>query len=182
MGWMDEDLSDIGVWQAERLSRRLAQRSIKAIYSSPLKRACRTAEMVALPHSLPVQVSGELGEIRIGEWEGMHAEEIATKFPDLWRTWRRDPTGIQIPGGESLSQVQDRAVAAFEDIARANKGRQVLVVTHDVVVRLVVAHYLGVTTSVYRRLEVANASLTVVELTDGRGWLRVLNDTAHLEQ
>ncbi|NQT48266.1 MAG: histidine phosphatase family protein, partial [Chloroflexi bacterium] len=43
------------------------------------------------------------------------------------------------------------------------------------------AHYLNVSTSIYRRLEVGNASLTIIELVDGRGWLRVLNDIAHLE-
>ena len=181
MGWMDEDLSEKGLWQAEKLSRRLAQRSIEVVYSSPLKRAFRTAQMVALPHSLPVRVLEGLGEIRIGEWEGMSGQEIAAKFPDLWQTWRSDPSGIQMPGGESLAQVQERAAAAFDRIAQANQGKQVLVVTHDVVVRLMVAHYLNVSTSIYRRLEVGNASLTIIELVDGRGWLRVLNDIAHLE-
>ena len=181
MGWMDEDLSEKGLWQAEKLSRRLAQRSIEVVYSSPLKRAFRTAQMVALPHSLPVRVLEGLGEIRIGEWEGMSGQEIAAKFPDLWQTWRSDPSGIQMPSGESLAQVQERAAAAFDHIAQANQGKQVLVVTHDVVVRLMVAHYLNVSTSIYRRLEVGNASLTIIELVDGRGWLRVLNDIAHLE-
>ena len=180
MGWIDEDLSEKGVWQAERLSRRLGQRSIAAVYSSPLKRAFRTAEIIALPHSLPVHSLEELGEIRIGVWEGMFAPQIAEKFPELWHAWRSDPSGVQMPGGESLAQVQDRVIAAFNYITEANHGEQVLVVTHDVIVRLLVAYCLNVSAAIYRRLEVANASLTIIQATDSQCRLRLLNDTGHL--
>ena len=66
MGWIDEDLSEEGVWQAEQLSHRLEGRSIAAAYSSPLRRAYRTAEIIATPHSLSVSTVEGLGEIRIG--------------------------------------------------------------------------------------------------------------------
>ncbi len=180
MGWIDEDLSEEGVWQAEQLCQRLRHWSIAAVYSSPLKRAFRTAEIVALPHSLSVQRLDELGEIRIGAWEGMFAEEIAANFPSLWRAWKTDPSGMQPPGGESLTQVQQRAVAALENIAQSNQGQQVLMVTHDVVVRLLVAYCLRVSPSIYRRLEVGNASLTVIQVRDDKCRLRLLNDTGHL--
>lgn len=181
MGWIDEDLSEEGIWQAEQLSRRLEGRSIDFAYSSPLRRACRTAQIIAMPHSIPVSLIEGLGEIRIGAWEGMYAVEIEANFPDIWRVWRRDPSGFQMPGGESLSQVGERAIASFEDIVEANRGQQVLVVTHDVVVRLLVAYCLDVSSSIYRRLEVANASLTIIQLIDGRRRLRLLNDIGHLE-
>ena len=181
MGWIDEDLSEEGVWQAEQLSQRLSHWSIDAIYSSPLKRAFRTAEIIASLHSLSVQRLDELGEIRLGAWEGMFAEEIAAKFSSLWRAWKRDPSDIQMPGGESLAQVQQRAIAAFKNITHLNQGQQVLMVTHDVIVRLLIAYCLEVSTSIYRCLEVANASLTIIQLIDGRRRLRLLNDTGHLE-
>jgi broad specificity phosphatase PhoE len=180
MGWIDEDLSEKGVWQAEQLSRRLSHWPITAVYSSPLKRATRTAEIIALPHSLSVQRLDELGEVRIGAWEGMFVEEIVAKFSSLWREWKRDPSDIQVPGGESLAQVQQRVIAAFQSITQANQGQQVLMVTHDVVVRLLVAYCLSVSTSIYRRLEVANASLTVIQVINGDCRLCLLNDTGHL--
>ena len=77
MGWIDEDLSEEGIWQAKQLSHRLKGQSIASAYSSPLKRAYRTAEIVATPHSLPVIPLQELGEIRIGAWEGLYATEVA---------------------------------------------------------------------------------------------------------
>lgn len=181
MGWIDEDLSEKGVWQADQLSQRLSQWPISAIFSSPLNRALRTAEIVASPHDLTIQKLDGLGEIRIGAWEGKLAEEIAQKFPELWRAWRTDPSDIQMPGGESLVQVKERATSALETIMRDNQGQQVLAVTHDAIVRLLVAYCLQVSTSIYRRLEVTNTSLTVIQRTGDRYRLRLLNDTGHLE-
>lgn len=180
MGWMDEDLSDEGIWQAQRLSARLSGKPITAVYSSPLRRAHRTAEMIALPHGLTVQTMAELGEIRMGQWEGLFAADIQARFPELWKTWRTDPSTIQMPGGESLSQVAGRATKAFDHILQENQGRHVVAVTHDVIARIIVARSLNVGTSIYRRLEVANASLTTVEFFNGTCRLRCLNDTAHL--
>lgn len=180
MGWIDEDLSEEGFWQAKQLSRRLEGWPIASAYSSPLRRTCRTAEIITMPHSLPVSPLPGLGEIRIGAWEGMSAAEIEAKFPHIWRDWRRDPSSIQMPDGESLAQVRERAIASFEGIVEADRGRQALIVTHDVIVRLLVAYCLDVDTSIYRRLEVANASLTIIQLTEGRCRLRLLNDTGHL--
>jgi broad specificity phosphatase PhoE len=181
MGWTDEGLNEEGLRQAERLGRRLERWPIGAIFSSPLKRARSTAEMVAGPHSLPVQIVDELGEMRIGEWEGMYAGDIAARYPGLWKTWRANPGDFRMPGGESLDEVRDRAVRAFNRMMDGPKGRMVLAVTHDVVVRLLVAHCLGVSEDIYRRLEVGNASITVIEQAGDKCRLRVLNDTGHLE-
>ena len=87
-----------------------------------------------------------------------------------------------MPGGESLGEVRQRAVRAFDRMMGGSEGKMVLAVTHDVVVRLLVAHCLGVSEDIYRRLEVGNASMTVIERDGERRRLRVLNDTAHLER
>jgi len=181
MGWIDEDLSDEGVWQAEQLSHRLAGWSITSVYSSPLRRANRTAEIIAAPHSIPVSIVDGLGEIRVGAWEGKFGKELEAEFPDLWRLWKTDPSTVRMPGGESLSQVRERAIASLEDIVEANRGHQVLMVTHDVVVRLLVAYCLGASSSIYRRLDAGNASLTIIQVGDGWLRLRLMNDRGHLE-
>ena len=181
MGWIDEDLSEEGVWQADQLSHRLESWSIASAYSSPLRRAQRTAEIIAAPHSIPVSIVDGLGEIRIGAWEGKYGAEIGAEFPDVWQLWKTDPSTVQMPGGESLAQVRERATASFEDIVKANKGHQVLVVTHDVVVRLLVAYCLDTSSSIYRRLEAGNASLAIIQIIDGWRRLRLMNDRGHLE-
>jgi broad specificity phosphatase PhoE len=180
MGRTDEELSDMGLSQASRLAERLSHWPITEVYSSPLKRALSTAEAVALPHGLSVGIEDELIEIDLGQWRGMFGSDIATRYPALWKTWRTDPTGFEPPGGESLAKVQQRATAAMERIAASMGDKTIAFVTHDVAVRLLVAHCLDVPASIYRRLEIANASLTVVEGSGHRWRLRLLNDTAHL--
>lgn len=182
MGWIDEGLNPEGQRQAERLARRLDRWPISAIYSSPLARALRTAQIIAGPHSLPVQTMPELGEMRIGDWEGMLAVEIAARYPELWRTWRASPGDFRMPSGESLGEVAERAAAAFVRIMDGAEGTMALAVTHDVVVRLLVARCLGVSHAIYRRLEVGNASMTIIERDGARLRLKVMNDTCHLEQ
>ena len=182
MGWTDEGLNAEGLRQAGMLAQRLERWPISAVCSSPLKRAFRTAEIVAGPHSLPVQSVEDLGEMRIGAWEGMFAGDIAARYPELWQTWRTNPGDFRMPGGESLGEVRERAVRAFKRMTDNSEGKMVLAVTHDVVVRLLAAHCLGVSEDIYRRLEVGNASMTVIERDGEKRRLRVLNDTAHLEE
>ncbi|MDM8000527.1 MAG: histidine phosphatase family protein [Dehalococcoidia bacterium] len=181
MGWIDEALNEEGPRQAAVLADRLADWPVSAVYSSPLKRALATAETIAGKHSLEVQTLDDLGEMRIGEWEGMYAWDIAARYSELWKAWRASPGDFRMPGGESLNEVRERAIRAFSRMTGGHEGRMVLAVTHDVVVRLLVAHCLGVSQDIYRRLEVGNASVTVIESDGGRLRLRVLNDTAHLE-
>jgi len=181
MGWTDEALNEEGLRQAERLAQRIDQWPISAVFSSPLRRAVKTAEIAAGPHSIAVQTIEELGEMRIGAWEGMYAGDIAAKYPELWKTWRTNPGDFRMPGGESLGEVRRRAIGAFDRIMDKSEGKMVLAVTHDVVVRLLVAHCLGVSADIYRRLEVGNASITVIERDSVKLRLRVLNDTGHLE-
>jgi len=181
MGWTDEGLNEEGWRQAGVVARRLDRWPISAVFSSPLKRAVSTAEAIAGPHSLPVETAEDLGEMRIGDWEGMLAGDIAARYPELWKTWRANPGDFRMPGGESLGEVRQRAVRAFDRMMDGSEGKMVLAVTHDVVVRLLVAHCLGVSEDIYRRLEVGNASMTVIGRTGDSLRLRVLNDMGHLE-
>ena len=88
---------------------------------------------------------------------------------------------ISLPNGESFQQVTDRAIRAFELAVAENEDKNALMVTHDVVIRVLVAHVLGTSNSIYRRFEVANASLSIVRVADGTARLITLNDTSHLE-
>jgi len=179
MGWSEEDLDDVGYSQARKLASRLAGLPIASIYSSPLKRAYTTASIIAEPHNLRVKTLDDLIEIKLGDWQGLHEGEIARRWPELWQQSRKDPSGLTMPNGESFGQVAERAVRAFETVVAASQGQPAVIVTHDVVVRIVAAYVLGVTYSIYRRLEIDNASLSVVRVTDSSKQLVTLNDTSH---
>ena len=181
MGWSNEDINDVGYTQAHCLSSRLVSLPIASVYSSPLKRTYTTATIIAKPHDLELKVLDDLIEIRLGDWEGLHMDEIGQRWPELWQQSRIDPSEITMPNGESFNEVAERAVRAFETIVAANQGKQAVIVTHDVVIRVLVASILGVPNSIYRRLEVNNASLSVTRVIDGKARLITLNDTSHLE-
>jgi broad specificity phosphatase PhoE len=179
--WSDEDLNETGYTQSHRLASRLASLPIASVYTSPLRRAYATAAILAEPHKLELKVLDDLIEIRPGDWEGLHIDEIKRRWPELWQQSRIDPSEVTIPNGESFEQVTERGVRAFKAVLGANPGKQVLIVTHDVIVRVLVAHVLRVLNSIFRRLEVNNASLSVVRVINSNPCLITLNDTSHLE-
>ncbi len=181
MGWFEEDLDEVGYDQARKLSARLAGLPIASIYTSPLKRAFSTASLIAEPHSLKVKPCDDLIEIKLGDWQGLHESEIEKRWPELWKQSQVDPSGLTMPNGESFGQVADRAVRAFEAVVTDNRGKQVVMVTHDIVVRILAAYVMWVPYSIYRRIKANNASLSVVWVNEGAKRLAILNDTSHFE-
>jgi len=180
MGWSEEDLNEAGYLQAGCLSARLAGLPLSSVYTSPLRRAYATAEAIARPHDMEPRVMEDLIEIRLGDWEGLYRDEIERRWPELWRQSRVDPSGVALPNGESFEEVTGRAVRAFEGVIAASLGREVVLVAHEVVVKVLVAHVLGVSNSIYRRFDIDNASLSAVRAAAGGYRLLVLNDTSHL--
>jgi probable phosphoglycerate mutase len=180
VGQSNEDINELGYAQVRSLSSRLARLPIASIYTSPLRRTLNTAHLLAEPHKLQPVVLDDLIEIGLGDWQGLHRDEISRRWPDIWRQSRIDPTDVAIPNGESFQQVTERAVRAFNRIVAENTGQQALAITHDVVIRVLAAHVLGTSNSVYRRMEINNASLTIIRVEDDRMRLVTLNDTAHL--
>jgi len=182
MGWSDEDINDLGYTQAHSLAFRLVGMPIASVYTSPLKRARNTALILAKPHNLDLKVLDDLIEIQLGDWQGLHMNEISQKWPELWKQSRIDPSEVTMPNGESFHQVTERAARAFEMIVADNQDKQVAMVTHDVVIRVLVAHVLGASNSIYRQFEIHNASLSTIRVTNGKARLITLNDTSHLDQ
>jgi len=180
MGWSNEDLSEIGYTQVRSLASRLASLPIASVYSSPLQRTCTTSTILAKPHGLEVETSDDIIEIQLGDWQGLHIDEVGQRWPELWKQSRIDPSEITMPNGESFQQVTERAIRGFDKIVAANHGKQVIIVSHEIVVKVLVAHALGVSNSIYRRFEINNASLSAVRVIDGKARLATLNDTSHL--
>jgi probable phosphoglycerate mutase len=181
MGRSDEDMNEAGYAQVRRLSSRLAGLPISSIHTSPLLRANATANVLAEPHSLEPSPLADLTEIHIGEWQGLHTDEVRRRWPEILSAWRNDPSEVTIPGGESLFEVTDRAIRAFKDIVRAQEGKQSVIVTHEVIIKVVVAYVLQTTNSIYRRFNINNASLSVIEVVKINSHVARLNDTTHLE-
>ncbi|MFC1864657.1 histidine phosphatase family protein [Chloroflexota bacterium] len=181
MGRSNEDLNEVGYTQARCLSSRLASLPIASVYTSPLQRACTTATILAEPHKLEPKVLDDLIEIGLGDWQGLHMDEIKVRWSEVWQQWRTDPSEVTLPNGESFDEVAERAIRAFERVVGANRGKRAVIVTHDAIVKVVVAHVLGAPNSIYRRVEISNASLSMIRVMSRSSQLARLNDTSHLE-
>jgi len=167
-------LNEQGQREAEALARRLQHLSIHAIYSSPLERAVETARAVAQCQKLDVNILPDVGEVRIGDWEGKLIKEV--EQTDLWKQLQSQPVGVQIAGGESIDQVQQRMVAAIERIVAQHPKQIVAVFSHADPIKAVVAHYLKMDLNAFQRLVINPASVTVLLFNEHGTHLFRLND------
>jgi probable phosphomutase (TIGR03848 family) len=177
-GWTPNvHLNDKGRTQAQALSRRLADKPLDAVYSSPLERAIETAQILAEPHQLEVQIRERVGEVRYGEWTGLSIKELAKE--EAWRVVQFYPSGARFPGGEAIREMQARAVTELDTIVAQHPSQTVLVVSHADVIKAVLAHYAGLHLDLFQRLVVNPASLSVLAFTPMGPRVVCLNDTSH---
>ena len=176
-GMQDVALSELGERQAAALGQAIRGRRIAAVYTSPLARARRTAEIAAGGLDVPLVPVDDLRELSLGDWEGRTVEEIRALPGDPYDRWVRDPVASLPPGAEPLAAVQALVVRAMADIAAAHlNGQPVLVVCHGGVISAYLAHCLGLPLSSIWRLTLSNGSIT--EVTPPR--VRSVNSTRHL--
>ena len=170
-------LNEAGRQQAEALAERLKPLPLQAIYSSPLERARQTAAPLARAHGLSVQIRAALGEVRYGQWTGRSLKALARTR--LWRTVQARPSAMTFQEGETFRDVQKRVVDEIETLAARHPKDAIAIVSHGDVIKLAVAHYLGLPLDLFQRLAVATASVSVLRLGHGQPTLVKLNDTGN---
>ncbi len=173
-GRRDVGLSAAGRTQAESLRDALANRlEIAEILASPLPRAVETAEILAGAFGLGVVRDPRLIDFDAGRWEARSHAEIGAS-PE-YRKFIEDPVSESIPGGERLIDVRDRIVAAVSQALADNElGANIFLVSHAGPLRVLIAHYLGMSLVHYHRLRLSPASLTVLRFESEVGVPRIL--------
>jgi probable phosphoglycerate mutase len=174
-------LSDEGRAQAERLSQRLSDDHIAAIYASPLDRTMETANIIAKPHGLtPIQRDG-LREISHGHWEGMTRKHVEENFSEEYLAWESDPFTFAPKEGESGISVLARALPIIREIVVTHESRNIVVVSHKATIRLILSSLLGFDERGYRdRLDQAPACLNILDFKDAvHARLMLFNDISH---
>jgi probable phosphomutase (TIGR03848 family) len=171
-------LNELGRRQAERLVERLDGVRIDTIVSSPLERCRETAAPLAKARRHAVDVGRAWTEVGYGDWTGRSISQL--RRTKLWRLVMFAPSNVRFPGGESLLEVQGRAVAATLDLAARQARGTVVVVSHADVIRLLVAYLAGMHVDHLQRLSIDTASITAVSISDGFPRLLTVNDTGDL--
>jgi broad specificity phosphatase PhoE len=167
-GQADPPLNATGLAQARALADMLRGVGLEVIYSSPLRRAVQTAEIVAEHLGLPVLMEPRLMEIHQGDWQGRLRSEIIARDPDLFRRWQTEPWTVSPPGGESVAQVQERVNGALDDILKQHHGRCIGLFAHRIPIALVKLRYQALDPDIVRRIALPNTYWEEIRLDEMR--------------
>ena len=169
----DIHLSDAGRGEAEVAATSLVKVRLKSIYSSPIDRCIETARTIADKHGLPVRTRKDLAEVEYGTWTNKSLKTVArTK---LWSSVQKWPAGTRFPEGESFVEIQSRGVAVLEDLRTRHPKDRICVVSHGDVIRLMMAHYMGIHLDLFQRILITPASISVLSVTDSGPVVLTLN-------
>lgn len=169
-----------GQAQAQAVARRLAHTSIRAIYSSDLIRATATAQAIAAFHQLEVHVDARLREVNVGEWEHLTEADVATQYPDIYAQFRSRPGDTAYYGGESFTDVQQRALQVLLRCIDTHKPDDTIcIVCHAGTISALICAVLHVDINHHPRLRIDNCAISQLAVVDGEIQLTLLNDTTH---
>lgn len=173
-------LNQTGHKQARALAERLSEWALEAVYSSPLRRALETARPIAERHSLEPRPLEGIIDIDYGRWQGLSPQELSRDFPEHYALWLKSPHLVQIPGGEDLRTVKKRVEYVLGAVQASHPEGDVVLVSHQVVCKVILLVVLELTESRFWSIEQDNAALSIFESREGGYVVSLLNDTCHL--
>lgn len=188
-GGIDVPLNDNGRSQAQKAAAFLNDVKIDFAVSSPMLRPKETAEIILQNHpNVHLELNEQFREINHGLWEGKLEPEIRQEYPDLLHQWHNAPETVQMPQGENLQQVWDRAVGAWDDIVRSlalsdTELKTGLVVAHDAINKVILCHVLGLSPASIWCIKQGNGAVSVIDYPYGlekAPILQAMNITTHL--
>lgn len=157
-------LNDRGRNQAEAIAKILSRAKPKAIYASPLERAVETAEPLAELLGKSVIARPGLGEIQYGKWEGVSLKVLRRR--KLWPVVQSSPSLVRFPNGESFVEAQSRVVSEIESLRANHRGKRAsfVCVSHADILKLLLAHFLGMPIDLFQRLIISPASISMIAI------------------
>jgi ribonuclease H / adenosylcobalamin/alpha-ribazole phosphatase len=182
IGSRDDVLTEHGQQQAQLLAAALVALPLRAVYSSPRRRAYDTAQPIAERLGLPVETAEDLRENSFGAWEGMSRAEVlahSSEYAAHLAAWEAD-TAIAPPDGESMADMSTRVTDFALGCLAKHAGQTIVVVSHVGPVKALIATTLGTSLAVMRRMFLDSATVSVVDWSDGQRILRLFNSHAHL--
>ncbi|HYE82748.1 MAG TPA: alpha-ribazole phosphatase [Clostridia bacterium] len=148
-GWTDCSLSEKGITQGSDLADILQNVTFDAVISSSLARAVLTSAIVSGFTPEEIIKDDRLRELNFGEWEGLHYNEVMEKHKDAWEKWGSDWKNTAPPGGESFNQIYSRVKSCIEDVLKDYRGKRLLIVSHQGVMRIIPMVLMGLSEEAY---------------------------------
>lgn len=179
-GWVAVPLNEHGIRQAQRLANFIRNIGVSALYTSDLRRAVETANVLAGKLGFSAVLDERLRERNIGTWQGLTQQEMESWYPAEYQQFRADPDGYRVPLGESRKEVRERMLVAFSDIIAQDKGETVAVISHSTAINALLAEIIHAV--VFGSVDVSNTSVTTIKRDETGNWqLVAADDVTHLE-
>jgi Fructose-2,6-bisphosphatase len=174
---METEINEKGKEQAENLRDMLREKNISKVYSSSMKRAIQTAEIISEDHEVEIETTEKLNEAAREEYEGEKTEDLIAEVEEsetedyLWKS----------EGGENLKEVQQRSVSFLNNINGKHEDEKIIVVSHGGTIRCIL---LGIIDHLPKNgwgIDQQNCNFNKLKWTNDEGWLiQSVNNTAHL--
>jgi broad specificity phosphatase PhoE len=159
-GLHDVPLDDRGRAEAEAVARRLGDRPVVALFSSPLTRARETAEPIARRRGIDAVPFAGLLDLDHGEWTELSSSEAEGLDHEEYERFRSAPRASIPPGGEPLIEAERRIVGAIDELGRRFSGREIVVVSHEIPIRLLLSRVSGLEGSGFWNIPLPTGSVS----------------------
>jgi alpha-ribazole phosphatase len=175
-GWTDVLLNEEGEKQAKELLQKLKGFNIDIIYSSPLRRAKKTAKIVNEAYLVPVFYDDRLKERNFGIFENLTHEQIIKKYSEIYNKLDSDWENFIIPDGESTKMARNRVLNFTDMILNESENENILIISHGGCIRSIIAYILNMNSEDEWRFKIDNAGLCQVNINERRfAYLSLLN-------
>lgn len=180
-GVSDPPLNNNGIIEAQELSELLNSFHYDDVYSSDLKRAYQTAEIVVTKKEFIIKRTEKLNEISYGAWEGLSKNQIMDQFPNEFDKFNYDPITHYPPNGEDPNACLNRII----DWIKVNRSNdiKILVFTHKTILRLLFCNILNIPLSNYRDMfDIKIGSISVLDFNKGKYRIEAINYGAKIKR
>lgn len=157
------NLTPKGIDQAERIAKFLKPFNISTIYTSPIERAVKTAEIVAKHNSLDYNLDERLIELDMGKFTGMDYDTIFEKHGNVFLKFYDGELEIAHNGVETFAQVKNRVLSMLDHVLNAHNDENVLLVTHMDPIKAAISTIMNLDANSLFELIIENASITVIK-------------------
>ena len=163
-GTLDIPLNNTGKEEAQRISGELSKFKIDTICSRSASCGFSTACEIAIPHKLKVRKMDEFNELNHGVWQGLLLKHVKKRYKKQYNMWKASPSSCRPPKGESIRDASDRAVSAIRKIIDKHEGKNICIVSHDMILSIIKCYFKNAALEKMREFVSGKASWEEIEL------------------
>lgn len=167
-------LSDHGRKQIEATASHFLQNiKFSKFLCSPIVRTIQSAQIIYKYINQQPEINNNLIEVDFGVWTGKSFDELENE--EQWKLFHSFRSGAIIPGGESIPQIQNRAVNLVLELYNSDPSGNNLIVTHAEIIRLILCYFAGIHLDYSYKIQIDTGSLSIISLNSGGAFIEGIN-------